>query len=221
MKFPELMKKWHRRFVEDEDEKTKFSHSTSYHTFFQGYSERKVLAENAAGYRIEREYTARYLAFTDDRRKWIGYKILYSVLYLGSAALTLLAQFSRAYANYTAWVSVFGVLQMVMLLLLLIPVLYYVTAPMKMKLGRFNISAKRIDFLSKPAAALAILYFLVGAVWYPAYRVTPGGRDVLCLVSQFFSAAAVTALCAIEHRTKYRRIGNPAADTHREANEIW
>ena len=221
MKFSELMKKWHKRFVEDEDEKTRFSHSTSYHTFFQGYSEQKVLAENAAGYRIEREYTAHYLAFTDDRRKWIGHKVLYSILYLGSAALTLLAQFSRAYANYTAWVSVFGALQAVALLLLLIPVLYYVTAPMKMKMGRFNISAKRMSFLSKPAAALAALYFLTGAVWYLIYRVTPGERDVLCLVSQFFSAAAITALCIIENRTKYRRIENEAADPSREANEIW
>ena len=221
MKFSELMKKWHKRFVEDEDEKTKFSHSTSYHTFFQGYSERKVLAGNAAGYRIEREYTAHYLAFTDNRRKWIGYKILYAGLYLASATLTLLALFSRAYANYTAWVSVFGVLQIVALLLLLIPVLYYVTAPMKMKMGQFNISAKRLGFWSKPASAFAALYFGIGVVWYVAYRVTPGGRDIFCLVSQLFSAAAITALCIIESRTKYARIENEAAGLSREANEIW
>ena len=221
MKFSDLMKKWYKRFVEDEDEKAKFSHSTSYHTFFQGYSERKVLAGNAAGYRIEREYTAHYLAFTDNRRKWIAYKILYAGLYLASAALTLLALFSRAYANYTAWVSVFGVLQIVALLLLLIPVLYYVTAPMKMKMGQFNISAKRVSSFSKPASILAAAYFLTGAAWYLAYRVAPGGRDALCLVSQFFSAAAITALCVIENRTKYARIENEAADPSREANEIW
>ena len=221
MKFPDLMKKWHKRFVEDEDEKVKVHHSTSYHTFFQGYSERKVLTGNAAGYRIEREYTAHYLAFTNDRRKWIGYKILYSALYLASAALALLAMFSRAYANYTAWVSVFGVLQIVALLLMLIPMLYYAAAPMKMRMGQFNISARRIGFLSKPAAVLAALYFLTGAVWYMVYRVTPGGRDVLYLVSQFFSAAAITALCVTENRTRYRRIENEAADPSREANEIW
>lgn len=221
MKFSDLMKKWHKRFVEDEDEKTRFTHSTSYHTFFQGYSERKVLARNAAGYRIERKYTAHYLAFTNHRRKWIGYKILYSVLYLASAALALLAMFSRSYANYTAWVSVFGVLQIVTLLLMLIPMLYYVAAPMKMRMGQFNISAKRVGFLSKPATVLAALYLLTSAVWYMAYRVAPGGRDVLCLVSQFFSAAAITTLCVIENRTRYRRIENEAADPSREANEIW
>lgn len=221
MKLSERMKKWHKRFVEDEDGKAPFTHSTSYHTFFQGYSERKVLARNVAGYKIEREYTAPYLAFTNDRLKWIGYKVLYSVLYLVSAALTLLALVSRAWANYAAWVSVFAALEIVAMLLLLVPMLYYVTAPMKMRMGQFNISAKRVGFLSKPTAVLAALYLLLSVIWYAVYHVVPGGRELLSLAAQLLSTASITALCVIENRTKYRRIENKAANTHREANEIW
>jgi hypothetical protein len=179
------------------------------------------VARNAAGYKIEREYTAHYLAFTHDRRKWIGFKLLYSALYLASALLALLALSSRARANDAAWVSVFGALQLVALLMLLIPLLYYVTAPMDMKMGQFNISAKRVSSFSKPASVLAALYFLVSVAWYAAYRRAPGGRDVFCLLSQLLSAAAITALCVIENRTKYRRVENGAADPSREANEIW
>ena len=222
MKFSERMKKWRRKYVEEEDEKRVFPHSTGYHTFFQGYSEKKILAGNAAGYKIERTYTAPYLAFTDDRRKWIGYKILYSVLCLASFALVVLAMFSRAIANYVSWVSVFAVLQIVaMLLLLLVPMLYYVTVPMKMRMGQFNISANRVGFFSKPAAVLAGLYLLLSVVFYVVYRVTPGAREIMCLIFQTLGAGAITALCVIENRTKYRRIANEAADPSREANEIW
>ena len=221
MKFSERMKKWRRKYVEEEDEKRIFPHSTGYHTFFQGYSEEKVLADNAKGYKIERVYTAPYLAFTDDRRKWIGYKILYSALYLASFVLVVLAMFSRAIANYVSWVSLFAALQIVAMLLLLIPLLYYLTAPMKMRMGQFNISAKRVGFFSKPAAVLAGLYLLLSVVWYVVYRVTPGEREVACLILQILDTAAITALCVIENRTKYKRIKNEAADPSREANQIW
>ena len=222
MGFSDLMKKWHKKYVEDEDEKTQFHHSTSYHNYFQGYSERKVLGDRGVGYSIQREYTAHYLAFTLDRGKWIRFKVLYAALYLASAALTLLALFSGARALRAGWVAVFGVLQLLALLLLLIPMGNYLAAPMKMRLGQYNLSAKRIGQYSIPAAILAGLFLLTAAVWYAVMTTAPEGADILALCFQAVSTAAIAALCITENRMKYRRIANDAADrTHYDENEIW
>lgn len=216
------MKKWHKTYVEDEEEKTHVSHSPSYHNYFQGYSEKKVLGENGKGYRIVRKYTADYLTFTEDKGRWIRFKILYTCLYLASCALTLLALFSGAQANSAGWVAVFGVLQMVMWLLMLIPMGNYVAAPMYMRMGQFNISAKRLGNYAIPATVLAAMYLLLSLIWYTVKQTAPVGKDILCLLYQLCSTAAIGALCVTEYRTKYIRIPNKNVDQSGfDANEIW
>ena len=222
MGFSELMKRWHRRYVEDEDEKTHFSHSISYHNYFQGYSEKKVLRGEGKGYRIEREYTAPYLAFTESKRTWICFKLLYAALYLTSAALCLLTLISGARANDADWVAVFGVLQMVMALLMLIPAVNYMIAPMYMRMGQYNLSAKRLGLFAKPASALAVLYLVMSLIWYVVQGTPPGSGDLLGLAFQLFSVSAVLALCILEHKMKYKRIANPASDAKGyDGNQIW
>ncbi len=222
MSFSDLMKKWHKRYVEDEEEKTHFSHSLSYHNYFQGYSERKVLNPGGNGYRIQREYTAHYLAFTEDKHSWIRYKILYAALYFISAALSVLALFTRAQANRPGWVAVFGVFQALMLLMMLIPMVNYLCFPMYMRLGQYNISAKRVGQFAIPAAAFSILYFLTGLAFYIIKQATPVGNDIRWMVIQFFSAAAILVLSVLESKMKYKRIENTVnKETGYNENEIW
>ena len=222
MGFSELMKKWHRRYVEDEEEHTHFSHSISYHNYFQGYSEKKVLRGDGKGYRIVREYTAPYLYFTESKRTWICFKLLYAVLYLGFVALCLLALLSDAGANKAGWVAVFGVLQMIMALLMLIPAVNYMAAPMYMRMGQYNISAKRLGQYAKPASALAVLYLVTSLIWYAVHIALLKSDDLLVLGFQLLSVSAILALCILEHRMEYKRIANPASDAKGyDGNQIW
>lgn len=222
MSFSEWAKKIRRKyFDEDEEERrSRTHHSTSYHTFFQGYSENKVLTGNAVGYKIERVYTAHYLALTASKKKWIAYKLLYTGLYLVFAAAILLALLSRAQANAAAWTSVFGVLQLLMALMLLIPLGNYIAAPMYMKLGQYNLSAKRLKKFSIPASVLAGLYLLLSVIWYLVMGVIPNGTDILCLVYQLLGTAAILTLCLVEHRTEYRKIPNKSGFPNFQG-EIW
>lgn len=222
MSFSEWAKKIRRKyFDEDEEERrSRTHHSTSYHTFFQGYSENKVLTNNAVGFKIQRVYTAHYLSLTSNKKKWIAYKVLYAGLYLIFVAGDLLALFSRSQANDATWTSIFGVLTLLMALMLLIPVGNYMTAPMCMKLGQYNISAKRLGRYSIPAAILAGLYLLLSLLWYLIMGVVPNGNDILCLVYQLISTGAILILFLVEHRTKYHRIANKAGFPNFQG-EIW
>ena len=221
MAFSDLMKKWHKKYVEDEEEKTHFSHSLSYHTYFQGYSEKKVVRPGG-GYSIVREYTADYLAFTEKKQEWILRKVLYAIFYFGSAALTLLALFSHSRANSAGWVAVFGVLQMVMLLLMLIPLGNYLLAPIYLRMGQFNISARRLSHFAVPTSVFAGLYLITAVSWYMANQSIPAGKDVLCLVFQLAATAMILALTVWEGKTTYKRIANDAVKkTGFDGNEIW
>lgn len=222
MSFSDLMKKWHRRYVEDEDDKTQFSHSASYHNYFQGYSEKKIMRAGGKGYQIVREYTAHYLAFTEDKGRWIRFKILYAALYLGSAALTLLSLFSGAGINDVDWAALFGVLQMVMLLFMLIPMGNYVTAPMYMRMGQYNISARRLGQFAIPTAAFAAVYLVGGLVWYVVRGIALSGSDIRFLLFQFFGTGAICTLCILENRMKYKRIENKSVrQSGFDENQIW
>lgn len=208
-------------FDEDEEERRSHTHhSTSYHTYFQGYSENKVLTNNAVGYKIERVYTAHYLAMTASKKKWIVYKFLYAGLFLVFAAGNLLALLSKSQANAASWTSVFGVLQLLMALMLLIPLGNYIAAPMFMKLGEYNISGKRLKNYSRIAAVLAGLYLLLSVIWYLVMQTVPDGKDLLCLLYQVVSTGAILALYLLESRVEYRKIPNKSGFPNFQG-EIW
>lgn len=221
MSFSEWSAKIRKRYFREGEERASHTHhSTSYHTYFQGYSENKVLTGKGVGFKIERTYTAHYLSLTSNKKKWIGYKALYAFLYLIFIAADLLALFSRSQANDATWTSLFGVLALLMALMLLIPLGNYLAAPMCMKLGQYNISAKRLGQYSIPATILAELYLLLSVLWYPIMGVSPNGNDILCLVYQLLSTGAILTLCLVERRTKYHRIPNKAGLPSFQG-EIW
>lgn len=218
--WPQKIKR--KYFDEDEEERrSRTHHSLSYHRYFQGYSENKVLTDSSAvGYKIQREYTAHFLALTTNKKKWIKYKLLYTVLFLAFAAFDLLALFSGSRANDAAWTSVFGVLQILMALMLLIPLGNYITAPMYMKLGEYNISARRLKNYSRIAAVLAGLYLLLSVIWYLAMWTFPNGNDLLCLLYQVLSAGAILTLFMVENRVEYHKIPNKSGHPNFQG-EIW
>lgn len=220
--FSEWAKKIRKKyFDEDEEERrSRVHHSLSYHRFFQGYSENKVLTDNAVGYKIQRVYTAHYLAMTASKKKWITYKFLYAGLFLVFAAGNLLALFSKSQANAASWTSIFGVLQLLMALMLLIPLGNYVAAPMFMKLGEYNISGKRLKKFSFPTLVLAGLYLLLSVIWYLVMQTVPNGKDLLCLLYQVVSTGAILTLYLLESHMEYRKIPNKSGFPNFQG-EIW
>lgn len=221
-KFYETLKKYEKSFWRSEDEKRFVPHSTSYHNYFQGWSERKVIGTTSGTYKIEREYTAHYIAFTEEKSKWKQYKLIYIFLFCSSAIALLLALFSGARSNDWSWSSVFGVLNMLMIVMQVIPTGNFMVAPLYMKLGEYNISVKRIGQYAKPTAVFAVLYSATGILWCLVNGTVPMIEDVMCILFQIFNVISSLVLCVWINNMKYRRVDNESSEKMDfEANEIW
>ena len=203
MSISEWMDKWYRKNIEEQDDQKNIHHSASYHSYFEGYTEKKVQRPGSSRYRIEREYTGSYFGLKEGEKAWKKSKWITCLLYISSVILTFAALFSGARSNDASFTAVFGVLELLVLFLMLIPASSYLVAPYKMQAGVHRRSAGRVKMLSLPAWILGLIYLLLSLVWYPVYRTAPDIYDTLCLVCQAAAVIAAWALWYLEKNRTY------------------
>ena len=203
MGISEWMDNWYRKNIEEQDDQKNIHHSASYHSYFEGYTERKIQRPGSSRYRIEREYTGPYFGLKEGEKAWNKSRLWTAVFYALPVVLTLYTVFSGAKANVAGWVAVFGVLELLTLLLLLIPIGGYVTAGYRLEMGVHRRTSGRIRMLSLPGWIFAVLYLLLSLLWYPIRKTVPDLTDISALLSQAASCVAAWALWYLEKNRKY------------------
>lgn len=197
-----------------------FSHSGSYHRHFQGYAEQLVPRENGRGSRIERIYAADYYKYEETDAVWRWKKLNYSVLFVLTAAVSVLADSRPAAVNRIPAVGIAQILSYIPLIYLLYKLVLQVSAPRQMTIGERDSSAAgfRKAALIYAAVVLAVVIVMPIAAWVISQTVEPLNWAVIGM--KLFSGALALLLYFMENARKLERVPN-GTTVPGGANEIW
>lgn len=197
-----------------------FSHSGSYHRHFQGYAEQLVPRENGRGSRIERIYAADYYKYEETDAVWRWKKLSYSVLFVLTAALSVLSDSRPAAVNRIPAVGIAQILSYIPLIYLLYKLILQVSAPRQMTIGERDSSAAgfRKASLIYAAVVLAVAITMPVEAWIVAQTVEPS--DWVAIGLKAFSGALALLLYFMEKARKLERVPN-GTPVPGGANEIW
>jgi hypothetical protein len=218
-KLKEMLKKMTKEYFDDDPFKSRVSHSISYHTFFQGYSEQKRIGQKG-GYHVDRLYTAEYLAFTSDKKKWLLNKLIYSLLYIVAFTLTIMSLSIKSACNEATYVTIPSVCQILTMVVMFIWVVNYAIAPMKMTLGIYATGPKRVKIFAGVAGCCGAVSLLAMVFYFLRHT---GRIDSLCTKTLIFEALSVISMAVLyilEKTKKYESIENKNKVPY-TANEIW
>lgn len=208
------------QYWEEDEMKARITHSTSYHTFFQGYTERRMTDSEGRGYRIDRVYTAHYLACTDSKKSWLLTKLAYGSLYLFAGVFGTVG-IVRMSGYYFSWYVVIPlVLEIFAYLLLLVPVINFLSAPMKMTLGMHKTSSAGLIKFGGIAAVMSAVTCAAMAVFFLLHVGEVDGRALSGMILQIAFVSFLFVLRNTEKGKKYERIENENSAPN-NSNEIW
>lgn len=146
---------------------TGFRHSSAYHAFFEGYTEREVLDEKGRK-RIQRVYIAPWIVedLTPARRHRV--RLAAWALYLTAVAIYLWCMTRRVGSNGSYYVAAPGLLTVIPLLLLFFALITFTVRKEKLTKYDYKSNTKKLKILSLSGtilmaltAAMVLLYFLL------------------------------------------------------------
>jgi len=177
-------------------------HSRSYHRYFEGFAERVVM-EPGGKPKIERVYVGEYYRSPFIGREKIIRKILYSALYIAAVALYGVSSTRHTAVNMSGWQIIPVGLTFPLLLFMLFPLYYNITAPGEMMVRQYRDASELLRRASLAAAAglalSAVAAFIFAALNTDTDAVTP----LLCGGLYLLASGAVFALYRLEKGVKY------------------
>lgn len=220
------MGRWTKRFwdrvnaYEKDETGEGITHSTSYHKYFQGYSERKVPRESGRGYRIERIYTADYYKYQEQDALWRLKKIYYFLLLAAATAAMIIGGISPSGLNSTKLIGVAQVLAWIPVSYLGYAMLSQLQAPRLMTIGEYRSASANL----KTGALIAGIYLGAVAVLMATQKFRIGSwfdtNDGVALLGQFVAAGLIFLVFWMEREREIERVKNPNEVPY-DANEIW
>lgn len=204
------------------DSTDKITHSRYYHRYFRGYTEVRIPApeHKYKNYKIQRFYTAPYIAADMDRLVYFYLVLSYILLAALAVFCFLHALLNRGVAgNSSAIVAIPGFPTVIALFLLCASVIAYVFRPKKMTLYEHETSTARLKTTAAISAGGAAATALMSAV----YLLFRGSADLpaeLWTIAQLLlSAAAAFAIRRLERSLRYKELPNdtklPQGETHK------
>lgn len=204
------------------DDESAIRHSKAYHDYFRGYTE--VRTENPKNrykpYKIQRVYTAPWIAADMERPLYFSYCCCYVLLTVICAVLFVSALIDRSVpGNYSPIVAVPGYLSVLAVFLLAVGTVAYLLRPKQMTLYEHSSSTKRLKTFALSAAigcgltALTSLGFLLFAGRGET------ARSLITVAKLIGAAAAAFGVWSLERKMPYKEIKNttplPEGEAHR------
>lgn len=212
---------WMRIQEYEKDEmRDRISHSTSYHSFFQGYSEHRVRRRNGRGYCIERIYTADYCKYRESDALW-RFRKAYYLMVLAAAVTALIAGgVSCSELNRTKIIGIAQMLEWIPLAYLAYSMFFQLEAPRRMTIGDYKASSVKLKWGALIASVYLAGVFLVMA----AVKLSGGsvfeGCDRTALLGEAVGAGLCFLIFRMEHRREIEWVKN-GIQVPADANEIW
>lgn len=186
------------------------SRSSFYHSYWRGWSERRVDREGKP-FRIERVYTAPWIRQDVSTRAYVLYRLLYTLLIALAIAVFSFAMTRTVGSNSCWYVALFGLPATIMIFVTVWMLVVYAKAPRRMTLWEHRSSAIYLrraalvfSILLAATALATVVYTALNAADQPLLQLRNAGLDLL-------AAASVFAVFRLEKRMKYADIPNDAA----------
>ncbi len=181
-------------------------HSSSYHSYFEGYAEMKRLDEKGR-MRVERIYAGPYYHPRLISGTMGGRKLLYVCLWLASLAGLLSSALPSQPVNRSAFSVIPTVASLFALVLVGRSVYNYCVSSEKMTLGQYRASSERLIRWSLIGAACE---FAVGAgIFIGLILSQEGSGPYLLPVPALLGGSALLGLFFSERSTVYEKLPNP------------
>lgn len=146
-----------------------------------GYS--RVMRQNPDGsYSFYRTYTADYLQYAQSDRKWVLYKVLYSLLLVAGAVLSVLVMLSPSVLNYVPYIGALVTLSLLPLVYFLYTMLFQISAPRRMEIRQHKLASKRMR---------------IGALVYGIYLIAPLAAMLAYAITNDFSLSSTDVFCIV------------------------
>jgi hypothetical protein len=205
---------------ENDELRDPFTHSTSYHKFFQGYAERRVPKAHGKGTKIERIYVENYYRYAETDIVWRWKKLIYSLCYLIAVAGIIAADTRSIDMNRIPAVGFIQILSYIPLTYLLYKLIIQVSAPRQMTIGERESASIGLQ----KAALFGGIYLLVITIASLLIkRLTFGSTetpDWAVSGVKLVGALLILLLCVLEKRRNILSVQNKVS-MPTEANEIW
>jgi hypothetical protein len=204
----------------EEINRESFKHSSFYHSFFRGWTEKKVPGPGGKGDRILRVYSEDYICPQNSRGREILGRAAYAVLTAAGCIFLGLASCSHLALNFAVCVEIPVFCSILSALLTAVTVLLYLFRSRKMTLYEFESTSEKLGkrtliaaFCTGAAAAASILYSAV----YPG---SFSGGAGMAILEYLLSAGMFGTICFLEKKKPYVTSEN-ANEIPQDGNEIW
>ena len=197
-----------------------FSHSSSYHQHFQGYAEQRVPRENGKGTRIERIYVASYYQYEETDTVWRWKKFSYIILFILTAAVSVLADTRPMAINRLPVVGIVQILSFIPLIYLLYKLILQVSAPRQMTIGERDSSATGFRKATLIYGATILVIVIAMVIEKRIVFQTIELSDWVLIGLKLFSGALTFLLYFMERIRKLERVPN-GTSVPSGSNEIW
>jgi len=196
-----------RPYAEDENSVigSSFRHSAYYHSFFEGYTEKKIAKEDGCMY-IERLYTSPWIVRQTSKKHTVLLLVRYWGLYATAVILFGSCMSLNTGSNLCPYVALPGLLTVIPLFLLLFKLISYSSATGRMTKYEYKNSSFGIRRLSVLGCAGVSLT----AVAVGVYCVLDSSESADCLTAIMLLFAAVCLMCIYltERRVLYKMVKN-------------
>lgn len=187
-------------------------HSSSFHSYFEGYVEQKQTDPRTGRAKIVRVYTAPYRVRCDTEARWLAEKAIAALLYLSSVILLILSATVLELAEPAKYYQLFVAGSLLCDFILLYILLRFLSAPRKMTIGDYRAVCPKLHQTALVSAVfllLAIPARLVNAILTHNTFHLKLVAGFLCLI---VSCGAMVFLFLRERKAVYRFEDNEHAD---------
>jgi len=176
-----------------------------------GYS--RVMQQNPDGTcSFYRTYTANYLQYAQSDRKWVLYKVLYSLLLIAGAVLSVLVMLSPSILNHVPYIGALVTLSLIPLVYLLYTALFQVSAPRRMEIRQHKLASSRMRI----AALIYGLYLIAPLAAMFAYVISNdfslSPTDIFCIVGFLLDAIFIFLIFCLETKRHCISVQNALPD---------
>jgi len=205
---------------ERDETKNRISHSTSYHSHFQGFSERKVPGKSGKGYLIKRIYTADYYKYHETNFIWQLKKICYLLLLIGAVTALIMGGISSSDLNSIRFIGVTQVLAWIPIIYLVYNMIFQLLAHRMMTIGDYTVASLHL----KSGALVSGIYTSVATTFLTVEKLLKyydfRSEDLQAIIGELIGTILIFLIFFIENSRNVERVKNHTEVPY-DANEIW
>ena len=205
---------------EKDETRDRISHSTSYHSFFQGYSEWKVPRQKGKGYRIERIYTADYYQYQESDQIWYLKKFFYLLLMAGAVIALIIGGTSLSDLNRVPFIGIAQVLAWIPIAYSVYAAISQIQVSRRMTIGDYRAASSSLKTGTLIAgiymAVVCIAMFLVKLIMSFQFN----RNDLIAIAGELVGTILIFLIYRMEKKREIVVIKNNTPVPY-DANEIW